>query len=330
MRQGRKHRLGEFTLIAKRFAPLAARAPGAAGLTDDAATLSLSADEELVVTMDALVEGVHFFGDDPADLVARKALRVNLSDLAAKGARPYAYLLALCLPDWVDDAWLERFTDGLATDQECFSIDLIGGDTTRTPGPLTVSITAFGIAPKGRTLRRSGAVVGEAVFVSGTIGDGGAGLAIAEGAGADLAPGVRDGLLARYRLPEPRCALGPRLIGLASSALDVSDGLLADLGHITGASGVGIQIEAAKIPLSGALRAFWSDSSAVLRAATAGDDYEIAFTAPRSAEPALTAAASEAGVPITEIGIVVAASGVSLIDAAGRPMAVKRPGYTHF
>jgi thiamine-monophosphate kinase len=177
-------------MVAKLFAPLAAKAKGAFGLTDDAATLPVPAGEELVVTVDALVEGVHFLREDPAGLVAKKALRVNLSDLAAKGASPRGYLLALSLPNWVDDGWLTRFAAGLGEDQEKFGVSLLGGDTTSTPGPLTLSITALGSVPKGRMLRRAGAGAGDLVFVSGTIGDAGAGLTLLKGERASLWGGV--------------------------------------------------------------------------------------------------------------------------------------------
>src|SRR5258705_3696454 len=200
-------RLGEFALIAELFAPLAAKNEGAFGLKDDAATLHLPPGEELVVTVDALVEGVHFLRDDPAGLIAKKALRVNLSDLAAKGARARNYLLALSLPDWIDDSWLRRFAAGLEEDQTNYSVSLLGGDTTSTPGPLTLSITALGSIAAGRMLRRAGAKPGDLVFVSGTIGDAGAGLEMLQGKASTLSPAARQKLIQRYRVPEPRLAL---------------------------------------------------------------------------------------------------------------------------
>ena len=216
--------------------------------------------------------------------VAKKALRVNLSDLAAKGASPVGYLLALSLPDWVGDEWLTRFAAGLAEDQLLYGVSLLGGDTTSTPGPLTLAVTALGSIETGRTIRRAGAKPGDAVFVSGSIGDAGAGLAVLSGGGANLGEADRASLVGRYRLPEPRLALGRRLIGLASAALDVSDGLIADLGHIAEVSRVRIVVHAPRIPLSSAYVALWGqDTGARLRAATAGDDYEIAFTAPEGA-----------------------------------------------
>jgi thiamine-monophosphate kinase len=322
--------LGEFALIAKLFAPLA-KDQGAFGLKDDAATLRLPPDEELVVTVDALVEGVHFLRDDPADLIAKKALRVNLSDLAAKGARARNYLLALSLPDWIDDGWLRRFAAGLEEDQTNYAVSLLGGDTTSTPGPLTLSITALGSIAKGTMLRRKGARPGDVVFVSGTIGDAGAGLEILQGKGSQLSAEARENLILRYRVPEPRLALGAGLVGIASAALDVSDGLVADLGHIAEASGVRIVIDAPLVPLSPEAVRLWGRGTHVLmRAATAGDDYEIAFTAPPTARSSVADAARAAGVVVTEIGRVEAGAGVALIDEAGQALPVARAGFTHF
>jgi thiamine-monophosphate kinase len=237
-RNSEKSRLGEFQLIAKYFAPLSANAEGAFGLTDDAASVRLKEGRELVVTVDALVEGVHFFAEDPAREIAQKGLRVNLSDLAAKGAAPEGYLLSLSLPSWVDDGWLAQFASGLAFDQTRYGISLIGGDTTSTPGPLTLSITALGSVEEGRMIRRSGAKPGDLVFVSGAIGDAGAGLTVLKGEGGALSASDREFLIGRYRLPEPRLALGRHLVGTASASLDISDGLVADLGHVAETSGV--------------------------------------------------------------------------------------------
>src|SRR5262245_39161326 len=225
-------RLGEFAMIAKLLSPLSSNDPGAFGLTDDAATIKVPADQELVVTKDMLVEGMHFLRDDPPDLLAKKALRVNLSDLAAKGATPRNYFLGLSLSPWIGDDWLAEFAEGLADDQKRFSVSLSGGDTTATPGPLTLSITALGTVPTGKMIRRKGARPRDAVFVTGSIGDAGAGLAVLKGEGVGLSDLSRAALISRYQLPEPRVALGPQLLGLASAALDVSDGLLADLGHV--------------------------------------------------------------------------------------------------
>jgi thiamine-monophosphate kinase len=314
-------RPGEFALIARLFAPLAA-SPGAFGLTDDAATIAVPRGHELVVTTDALVEGVHFLRNDPPETIAQKALRVNLSDLAAKGAQPIGYLLALSLPKRIRLDWLKMFARGLARDQREFGISLIGGDTTATPGPLTIAITALGIVPKGQMIRRKGARPGDLVFVSGTIGDAGAGLALLRRKSK-----IPRALIARYRTPAPRLALGLALRGIASAALDVSDGLLADLGHIAEVSRVRISVEADRLPLSRELRQLGGDP---IRAATAGDDYEIAFTAPVRKSAAVAKAAADAGVQVTAIGRVGKGEGFALLDGAGREIAVPRKGFTHF
>jgi thiamine-monophosphate kinase len=324
-------RLGEFQRIAKFFAPLSYNAKGALGLADDAALVRVEAGHELVVTVDALVEGVHFFPTDPPGAIAQKGLRVNLSDLAGKGARPEGYLLAISLPDWVDDAWLAQFADGLSEDQMRFAIPLIGGDTTGTPGPLSLAITALGSVVEGRMLRRSGARPGDVVFVSGTIGDAGLGLAILAGKQATPASSDCDFLVGRYRLPEPRLALGQALVGLATAALDVSDGLVADLGHIGETALVRIAIEASRLPLSGAYRRLrGANTSAIAAAATSGDDYEIAFTAPASARDAVRAAAGQTGTPVAEIGRVEEGRGAILLDGGGRQVPLSKSGFTHF
>ena len=247
-------RRGEFDLIETYFKPLAKGAPGALGLADDAAVLTPTGGHDLVVTQDMLVEGVHFRDTDPAGRVAQKALRVNLSDLAAMGATPVAYLLSLALPAAVDDAWVAAAAAGLAADQAEFGVHLIGGDTVSTPGPLTLSITALGQTPNGLALRRSGARPGDLVMVSGMIGDACLGLDVLEGGdttapGAPGAPGA-DYLVDRYQLPSPRLSLGLALRGLATAAIDISDGLVADLGHLCGASGVGAAVDLGRVPVS--------------------------------------------------------------------------------
>lgn len=322
---------GEFAMIEEIFAPLAASAPGALGLKDDAASCALTPGQEMVVTADALVEGVHFLRDDLPALIARKALRANLSDLAAKGAAPEGYLITISIAPWVDADWLKDFAAGLSVDQKEFGIALIGGDTTATPGPLTLSITALGSVPRGSMLRRGGAGLGDLVFVTGTIGDAGAGLAIMQADGDDLPEADRNYLVRRYLLPEPRLFFGGLLKGLATSSLDVSDGLVADLGHIASASGVGLSIEATQIPLSSALVKYsGTREKAVLSAASSGEDYEIAFTAPSSLRQPLEAAASEVGVTITEIGRVEAGAGVRLLDESGQALKLEKSGFTHF
>jgi len=321
----------EFELIAKYFAPLASDARGAYGLTDDAATIEVGPGEEIIVTADLLSAGVHFLRDDPPDQIARKALRVNLSDLAAKGAKPSAYLLSLALPRNNDAPWLGEFAKGLREDQTKFDISLIGGDTTATNGPLTIAITAFGVLPKGAMIRRNGARAGDLVFVSGTLGDAGLGLSILKKNLNSLDTRDQDFAVMRYRMPEPRLTLGLRLRGTASAALDVSDGLIADLGHIASISRARIVIDATRIPLSAAFLASRKrDQSAILDAVTAGDDYEIAFTAPAGRRDAVLKAASDAETRVTEIGRVETGEGVLLLDAGGHEVRVPRAGYTHF
>jgi thiamine-monophosphate kinase len=306
----------EFGIIARYFAPLAGE--GAFGLADDAAIVPQRPGHDLVVTADAIIEGVDFFSHDPADTIARKALRVNLSDLAAKGAEPAYYLLALSLRPTVTPEWLQAFAAGLAQDQKAFGLSLLGGDTGATEGALTVAVTAFGFAPRERMIRRSGARPGDHVYVTGTIGDSGGGLAIFRREKHALGDTERDALIARYRVPEPPVVFGAtRLRDVAHAAIDVSDGLIADLGHLARASAVAIAVDGEAIPLSPALRRWWGES-AILRAATAGDDYQIAFTGP----PGLAG-------PFTAIGRVEAGEGVRLL-LNGAEVAVPIPGYRHF
>lgn len=331
-------RLGEFELIRRVFAPLAADAPGAFGLTDDAAVLEVPPGHNLVVTSDALVAGVHFLAADTAGDVAAKALRVNLSDLASMGATPLAYTLALALTRDTGLEWLEAFASALAADQKRFGIHLVGGDTVATPGPLTLSVCAFGWVARGGELRRSGARPGDAVFVTGTIGDAALGLKALTKGLAGVGAADCQALAARYRRPTPRTECGPRLVGLANSAIDVSDGLLADLGHICETSGVAATVEAARVPLSGAARAAFAagagDWPDILGG---GDDYELLFTAPPAVEPAVAAVAEALALPITRIGCVIerraaddADQRVRVVDAAGRQMALEASGFRHF
>jgi thiamine-monophosphate kinase len=327
----------EFTRIARYFAPLAAAFPGAHELTDDAAEFGLAPGERAVVTTDALVAGVHFVGDEPPGLIARKALRVNLSDLAAKGARPLGYTLAAVLPAAVDDAWLEAFAAGLAADQAEFGVPLIGGDTVATPGPLTLSITALG-ALRGAMVRRAGARPGDRVYVSGTLGDAALGLLALRGRLPGLDAARRAFLVERYQLPLPRLALGQGLAGRVSAGLDVSDGLVADLGHLAACSGVVAWIEQDRLPLSDAgAAAVAADPAATQAVLTGGDDYELLFTASQENHDIVLQLASAAGTPVTPIGEILAADGaggvagaVVVRDRAGRDVTPAVGGYRHF
>jgi thiamine-monophosphate kinase len=308
-------KMDEFGIIARYFAPLAGE--GAFGLKDDAALLPTRSGQDLVVTTDTIMEGVDFFAFDPSGSVAQKALRVNLSDLAAKGAMPAHYLLSLTLPHTVTEQWLAGFADGLAQDQKAFGISLLGGDTGATDGPLGIAVTAFGFVPQGKMVRRDGARIGDGVYVTGTIGDSGGGLAIFKREKHRLNDADRDVLIARYRVPQPPVGFAESLRAIAHASVDVSDGLIADLCHVASASGVRIIIEGEHVPLSPPLRSLWGDN-AMLRAVSAGDDYQIAFTAP----PGLSG-------PFTQIGWVEAGEGVSL-TLGGTKIAVPKPGYRHF
>ena len=303
----------EFDRIARHFRPLAG--PGSLDLTDDAAVFAPPAGRELVMTADAMVEGVHFLPGTAPGLVARKLLRVNLSDLAAMGATPFGYLLTLSAPRALTDAWFAGFAAGLRLDQAAYAIALLGGDTTETPGPLCLSLTAIGHVAPGTALRRSGARPGDWLWVTGTIGDGVLGLAAARGELADP-----DGYLkGRYDLPSPR--LGLPLQGWARAAMDVSDGLFQDLGHICRASGVSATVQAAAIPLSPAAAA--AGPAWLERAWIGGDDYELLLAAPPGAAP-------PAGVAATHIGTFGAGQGVSVVGPAGEPLDLAQRGWSHF
>jgi thiamine-monophosphate kinase len=318
--------LGEFAFIAERLRPLAAGTPGALELQDDAALLEPPAGAELVLTKDAMVAGVHFLPEDPPGDVARKLLRVNLSDLAAMGAAPLGYLLALVRSKATSEAWLADFCRGLAEDQTEFAIGLLGGDTVATPGPLTLSLTAIGQVPKGAALLRSGARPGDDVWVSGTLGDAALGLKVLQGE-LDVTAQARAHLTGRYRLPQPRLALGRALRGIAHAAIDVSDGLLADLGHILETSGVGAELRADALPLSAAARNLPGARDAAL---SGGDDYELLFTAPADAREAIAAVDEQLDLPLTRIGEIHSGNGLRVLDAAGQEIQVEHAGWQHF
>ncbi|MBP2230360.1 thiamine-monophosphate kinase [Azospirillum agricola] len=325
--------LGEFGRITRFFKPLAAGFPGARGLRDDAAVFAVPQGRELVVTTDALVAGVHFFPDDHPGDIAAKLLRTNLSDLAAMGAEPLAYSLVTALPRGIDEAWLTAFAASLGEDQERFGIKLAGGDSVFTSGPVTLSVTAFGLVPAGRALPRWGGRPGDGLYVTGSIGDAALGLQVALGRLDIPDEATRGHLLRRLRRPDPRTTIGPRLIGLASGALDVSDGLVADLGHLCEESGCAAVLESALVPLSDAARgAIDGDPERLVLALTGGDDYELLFSAPDSARAALAALARDTGVPITGIGRLTegAAGTVAVLDGQGAPLPIRRPGWDHF
>jgi thiamine-monophosphate kinase len=311
----------EFALIARHFRPLAG--PGALDLSDDAALIAPPAGCELVLTADAMVAGVHFLPDDPPDQVGRKLLRVNLSDLAAKGAAPLGYLMTVSAPRETADTWFAGFAAGLAQDQAEFGVVLLGGDTTTTPGPLSLSLTMIGQVAVGGMLRRAGARPGDGIWVTGTIGDGALGLRAAKGEVAD--PGGF--LLGRYRLPQPRLSL--KHSGIASAALDVSDGLVQDLGHLCRAGDIGAEIQAALVPLSTAARAAGPQWLPVILAG--GDDYEVLMAVPPANEMPLGQAAAAAGIPVTRIGQFHAGRPeVTVRDPDGARMLLSKGGWSHF
>lgn len=321
--------LGEFERIRRFFAPLAG--PGGLGLRDDAALVDCGGGRRLVVTADAIVAGVHYLPQDPPELVARKLLRVNLSDLAAMGARPLHYLLTTALPPELGPDWLARFAAGLREDQRRFGIDMLGGDSVGTTGPAVLSLTAIGEVVVGKEVRRSGAKIGDFVWVSGTIGDAFLGLKLLRGAYPELQPEHRDYLIGRFQIPEPRTELGPLLSGLAHSMIDVSDGLLADLAHICEIARLAAVVELCLVPLSPAAQTIIAEDAAIRpRLTAAGDDYELLFTAPAKAAGSLVALSSRLGIPITMIGKIEPGSGVQLVDADGRVVPVETIGYRHF
>lgn len=385
--------MSEFDLIHRYFAPLASgaaaspglgNAPGLGnvlGLRDDAALLTPPPGEDLVLTLDTIVAGVHYLPDDPPETVAQKLLRVNLSDLAAMGARPLGYLMSTSLARGQDESWIAGFARGLAADQAEFGIALLGGDTTRTPGATTLSLTAVGAVPAGRVLRRGGARPGDAIYVSGTLGEATVGLDLARGllpfgegapggatlgedavgedvagedtmretAGSPLLSATEAAhLIARYRQPTPRLALGQGLLesGLATAALDVSDGLVADLGHMAAASGVTAEVRLADIPISAALyRLAEGESRWLSRFVTGGDDYELVFAAPPDRAADIAALAARLGVFVTRIGTFQDreeagqgaqedgardGAGVVVRDADGAALSFDAAGWTHF
>jgi thiamine-monophosphate kinase len=323
----------EDNLIARYFKPLATEA-GAFDLTDDAALLKSSADD-VVVTTDAIVEGVHFLADDPPDTIARKALRVNLSDLAAKGAVPAGFVLTLALRA-ADDAWLAPFARALGEDAAAFHCPLLGGDTVSTPGPVMISITAFGRVLPGRMIRRAGAEPGDRVVVSGTIGDAALGLDVLKGGATAKALSANSAgtqaLIGRYRVPQPRTALAHAVRDHATAAMDISDGLAGDLTKLCAASGVSAAIDTQSVPLSDTAQSLLRQGVVGLeQILSGGDDYEILCTIPENRFDAFEAAAKVAAVTVASVGTVLAGlAAPRFIDAQGVEIALPRLSYSHF
>ncbi len=323
----------EERLIARYFKPLASD-PGAFQLGDDAAVVTPRAGCDLVLKTDGVIAGVHFFPDDPPDGIGRKALRMNLSDLAAKGAQPIGFLMTVALPSPVDEAWLAAFAAGLGEDATRYRCPLLGGDTDRTPGPLSISVAAFGTLPHGTMVRRATARPGDRIMATGTIGDAALGVRLRRdnrlAARWRLTAAITLHLTARYRRPEPRVALAEAVRLHASAAMDVSDGLAGDLGKLCRASGMAAEIDVARVPLSEAARAALAAEPALIETLlTGGDDYEILLTVAPNKRDALSAAAEHAGVVVSEIGEVTAGEGARFVHES-RALTFARPAYSHF
>jgi thiamine-monophosphate kinase len=326
---------GEEAIIQGSLAPLAAGFAGAFGLADDCAVIEPAPGTDLVLTTDAVAEGVHFLPDDAPEDVAWKALAVNVSDLAAKGAVPLGYLMALSFPTAPAAAWLTAFVRGLGQAQQHFGCHLIGGDTDRRPGPLTITITAIGSVPQGRMVRRGTGQAGDALFVSGTLGDAALGLALRKDAGLvatwGLAAGDAAHLRGRYLRPEPRLGLSEALRGHAAAAMDISDGLAKDLGRLCRASGCGAVVRIGDLPLSPAAARVISVAPALLHlVVTGGDDYEVLATVRPEKASDFVAAAARSGVPVQRIGTLTGGSEVVIEGADGRPLALPSTGWDHF
>ena len=319
--------MDEFSIIAKYFRPLAKNFAGSLNLSDDAALLTPPEGHELVITKDAISEGIHFIGSESSDLIATKALRVNLSDIAAMGAQPICYFLALMLPKNTTEDWLEKFAEGLKKTGDEFKISLAGGDTTATNGSLSISITAIGIIPKGKALKRSGAKIGDDIYVSGTLGDSALGLGLLSSRAQPRDLG-KDFFINRYLLPEPRLKLGVALRDIATACMDISDGLAQDLGHICTTSNVGAVIHVNNIPLS-SLRGGKADA-AIQYALTSGDDYELLFTAPPDKKPAIENLAKSLQLPLTCIGKITTGNNVHILDENGKEIELAKKGFMHF
>ncbi|MCZ4280135.1 thiamine-phosphate kinase [Kiloniella laminariae] len=324
----------EFDLIKSYFAPLASGYEEAFDLLNDAALISEKPQASTVVTMDTLIAGVHFLMSDPAGDIARKCLRVNLSDLAAMGAAAFGYSLSMAYNSQIDVGWVKEFTTALGEDQQRFSCHLIGGDTVVTPGPLTITITCFGSVARHQCLKRNTAEVGEDVWVSGDLGDSAAGLKLLNKELDVSDAEARAQLIHRYRVPEPRCDLGIELLqnAISRTAMDVSDGLLADLGHIARASNIAVELYEDKIPRSAAFSALMSSSPdlGLALAVTGGDDYEIVFTSDPAQEQAIQELSRKLSLKLSKIGKVVSGHGVRLICRNGKTFLPTKAGWTHF
>lgn len=320
----------EFARIRRYFAPLT-QLPGAFDLLDDAAALRVPQGQELIVTNDSVVAGVHYRGDESGARVAQKLARRNLSDLAAMGADPLAYNLSFAVPRETADDWIKSFAQGLMQDQKEFKWSLIGGDSLAVAQLAILGMTAFGIVPTGKAILRSGAKIEDDIYCSGTIGDGFFGLRISRGEFPQLASSARNFLIDRYELPQPRVKLGQSLRGVATAAVDISDGLVADLAHICRASKVGAIIDSQLIPMSLPVAEILSQGPGLFKEIlSGGDDYELIFTAPPSMRDQIVRLAEDMDLSLTRMGKVVAGMGVRVLDQKGQELSLAYKGYNHF
>ncbi|MAZ98113.1 MAG: thiamine-phosphate kinase [Rhodospirillaceae bacterium] len=325
--------LDEFDRIKKYFKPLASAERGSLDLLDDAAVLPIGSDSELVISTDALVEGIHYVGDEDASLIAQKSLRTNLSDMAAMGAAPWAYTLSLILDPLKKcsaDQWLDSFVAGLQIDQNKYDVRLIGGDSVVGAGPTVISITIIGKLNNKGPLVRSGALQNDDIYVSGTIGDSAAGLQVIKGSLDFLDFSDQIYLKNRYYLPQPRVALGLALVGLASAAMDVSDGLIQDMGHLCSASGLAAVINWPNVPLSPpVITLLESKSISISAIINGGDDYELLFTAPSILRPDIEELSKKTEVSLTRIGYMTEGADVLLMDKENQLISLAGAGFKH-
>ena len=322
--------MDEFGLIKKYLAPLA-KAEGAFALTDDAAVFSCSEGKEIVVAKDTIVEGVHFLENTKSELIAKKLMRVNLSDMAAMGAVPKYYLLSLCLPKNTKEGWIRNFSNGLKSDQKEFGVTLLGGDTVSHDGKLILTITMIGEVKSGKAIRRNGAKVGDDIYVSGTVGDAAFGLKCLESRIENRESSkLNNKMVDKYLLPQPRISLGQGLSNIANSAIDISDGLLADLEHICDCSGVGALINRCEIPISEGVKQHIDKQDKLWDLVLAGgDDYELVFTANKKNRLKIRKIADKTGIMVTRVGEITRKKGLVVLNDDGESIKIKHTGYKH-
>jgi thiamine-monophosphate kinase len=321
--------MNEFDRIDRFFRPLATH-EAALGLRDDVALLSPKAGMQIILTTDAISQGIHFIGDEPPSEIARKLMRVNLSDIAAKGGVPIGYLLDIILPRDLTDEWFENFASGLARDQNEFGLSLLGGDTISTSGTPSFSMTMIGEVPNGKALLRGGAKVGDAIVVSGNLGEGAAGLLASRKKLSAISDIDAAYLISRYRLPQPRLAAGQAIQNIAHASMDISDGLMQDLGHMCKASGVGATVHLEAIPITASIRKLWLAGDMTTEDIVAGgDDYELLFAVPKDQFGVLADIARETKTPLTLIGEFTQNTNVEL-SRYGKQVVLSKLGYSHF